>query len=224
MMSIIRDSSSPGTGADTVRQQDRDPGDRSRRPAPAESVQAFRQALEQQAAGQRAPARENGSHDGARTQAVLQHGEDRAALQATPARSPGESGRGSGDALPAAEAAAMWQAQHMAHQAPAIASPTPPPAANPAALAQMLERHVRQLAVTEGGALHGEGQVLLRLDESTLPGTDLMLTRTADGWLLQADVRSSESFEAIREAAGQLGERFAARGLGTLVVEPRYHS
>lgn len=222
-MSIIRDSSTPGTGTDNVRQQDRDRGGTARPPAAAESVQAFRQALEQQASGQRAAAHEGGQ-DGGRQHATLQHADERSAFQQSPARNPGEPGRGGGDALPAAEAAAMWQAQHLAQQAPAIATATPPPAANPAALAQMLERHVRQLAVTEGGARDGEGRILLRLDESTLPGTDLMLTRTTDGWLLQADVRSSESFEAIREAAGQLGERFAARGLGNLVVEPRYHS
>ncbi len=117
----------------------------------------------------------------------------------------------------------MWQAQHLAAQAQSMPASAPPPPANPATLARMLERHVRQFAVSEGGTLNGDGQVLLRLDESTLPGTDLMLSRTADGWVLQADVRSAESFDAIREAAGQLGERFAQRGLGSLVVEPRYH-
>lgn len=217
-MSIIRNTSS-NDEAGAVRQQGRDRDVRERRPADSGSVQAFRQAMEQQGAGQAS------ARDGARPDASLQrsHAERPAFHQAT-GQDPREAGRGSADILPPAESAAMWQAQHLASQAPAVATSAPPPATNPAALAQMLERHVRQLAVSEGGAADSDSQVLLRLDEATLPGTDLMLTRTTDGWLLQAEVRSAESFEAIREAAGQLGERFAARGLGKLVVEPRYHA
>jgi hypothetical protein len=81
---------------------------------------------------------------------------------------------------------------------------------------------VRQLAVGEGGA-DGDGKVLLRLADSTLPGTDLLLSRTADGWLLRADVRSRYSFDAIRDAAPRLAERFADRDLGTLTIEPHFH-
>ncbi|MCE7031704.1 hypothetical protein LY625_03575 [Lysobacter sp. GX 14042] len=216
-MSIIRNTSGNETGA--VRQQGRDPDVRERRPADSGSVQAFRQAMEKQGAGQA------GAHGASRQDASLQQAQDgRPAFQQATAQDPREPGRGSADILPPAESAAMWQAQHLAAQAPAVTTGAPPPTANPAALAQMLERHVRQLAVSEGGATDSNSQVLLRLDEATLPGTDLMLTRTTDGWLLQADVRSAESFTAIREAAGQLGERFAARGLGNLVVEPRYHA
>lgn len=212
-MSIIRNT--PGNDAGTVRQQEGDRDLRSRKPADKDSIQEFRQAMDQRGAAARG---NTGDEMQAAQQARLheRHG-DAAAGQDT-----GELGRGSADVLPPAESAAMWQAHQLAAQAPALAASAPQAAANPAVLAQMLERHVRQFAVSEGGTLNGEGQVLLRLDDSTLPGTDLMLTRTADGWLLQADVRSSESFDAIRDAAGKLGERFAERGLGTLVVEPRY--
>ena len=219
-MSIIRSGSGPGSDTGAVRQQEAPQGGGNPKRADAETVQAFRQAMEQhrqgRADGQHPQGNQAQQQPGASTRgdAGFRHPAQQDAVD------PGRSGA---DALPPPESAAMWQAQHMAAHAQSIPAAAPPPPANPAALAQMLERHVRQFAVSDGGALDGDGQVLLRLDESTLPGTDLMLTRTTDGWLLQADVRSSESFEAIRQAAGQLGERFAQRGLGTLVVEPRYH-
>lgn len=219
-MSIIRSGSGPGTDAGAVRQQEGERGSRTAGRADAESVQAFRQAMEQhqagRAAGQHANAGDAQPRPGTSTgeEAAFRHGMQQDAA---------DHGRNGADVLPPPESAAMWQAQHMAAQAQSMPAAAPPPPANPATLAQMLERHVRQFAVSEGGTLNGDGQVLLRLDEATLPGTDLMLSRTADGWVLQADVRSAESFDAIRQAAGQLGERFAERGLGTLVVEPRYH-
>lgn len=127
----------------------------------------------------------------------------------------------SSDALPPADASLLWQAQMALRdvQAPAAA---PPPPVNTAAFAELIERHVRQLAVGDGGP-EGDGSILLRLADSTLPGTDLLLSRTADGWLLRADVRSRYSFDAISDAAPQLAERFASRNLGTLTVEPHFH-
>lgn len=212
-MSIIRNG--PGTDTGTVRQQEGERGKRTPGRPDAGSVDAFREVMARQRAG---------GDEGQARQAqppVAEQGDEVAHRQ--PGQDLREPARGGADVLPPPESAALWQAQHLAAQAPALATHAPPAAANPAALAQMLERHVRQFAVSEGGARHGEGQVLLRLDEATLPGTDLMLTRTVDGWLLQADVRSAESFDAIRQAAGQLGERFAERGLGNLVIEPTYH-
>lgn len=212
-MSIIRNG--PGTETGALRQQEGERGgDRTRGRADAGSVEAFREMMAQQRAA---------GHEGLPRPAQVAQDARGDAAHPQAGQDLRDPARGSADVLPPPESAALWQAQHMATQAPALATHAPPAAANPAALAQMLERHVRQLAVSEGGALHGEGQVLLRLDESTLPGTDLMLTRTTDGWLLQAEVRSADSFDAIRQAAGQLGERFAERGLGNLVVEPRYH-
>jgi hypothetical protein len=87
--------------------------------------------------------------------------------------------------------------------------------------AELIERHVRQLAVSGGD--DGDGKVLLRLADSTLPGTDLLLSRTADGWLLRADVRSRYSFDAILDAAPELTRRFADRNLGTLSIDPHFH-
>lgn len=123
-----------------------------------------------------------------------------------------------------AEVLAMLQAQGAlrdgGHAAPA-AAPLP---ANPAAFADLLERHVRQLAVGGGTAAPDrDGQVLLRMADATLPGTDLLLSKTADGWLLRADVRSRDSFDAIHEAAPELARRFAERNLGTLEIDPQFH-
>lgn len=128
----------------------------------------------------------------------------------------------SASSLPPADASALFQAQ-MALRDGAMPAQAPPPAANPQAFADLIERHVRQLAVDDGVARDGDGQVLLRLADATLPGTDLLLSRNGDGWTLRADVRSRESFDAIREAAPQLAKRFAERNLGTLEIDPHFH-
>ena len=124
-----------------------------------------------------------------------------------------------------AELLAMMQAQsalrdgaHMAQAAPAAPAP-----ANPAAFTELIERHVRQLAVGGNGVDERDGQVLLRMADATLPGTDLMLSKTADGWMLRADVRSRDSYDAIREAAPELAKRFAERNLGTLEIDSQFH-
>src|SRR3546814_17544815 len=67
------------------------------------------------------------------------------------------------------------------------------------------------------------GRVLLRMAYATLPGTDLLLSRTPEGWVLPADVRSRSSFDAIREAAPTLARRFAERNPGTLRTDPPLH-
>ncbi len=128
----------------------------------------------------------------------------------------------SGNNAPPAEASAMWQAQ-LAMRDAATQTQLAAPTSNAAAFADLIERHVRQMAVSSGVAGDGDGQVLLRLADDTLPGTDLLLSKTADGWQLRADVRSRSSFDAIREAGPELARRFAERGLGQLSVDPRFH-
>lgn len=137
----------------------------------------------------------------------------------------GQDGSGTGETMRPAELAALMQAQVITQQAPtALPAATPQGHANPQALADMLERHVRQLAVTADSSNRAEqGQVLLRLNDATLPGTDLLLTRTDTGWLLRADVRSRGSYDAIQQAAPQLAERFASRNLGTLEVDSHFN-
>jgi len=82
---------------------------------------------------------------------------------------------------------------------------------------------VRQLAVGGNDVDERDGQVLLRMADATLPGTDLMLSKTADGWMLRADVRSRDSYDAIREAAPELARRFAERNLGVLEIDSQFH-
>jgi len=128
------------------------------------------------------------------------------------------------ETLRPAELAALYQAQVATREAPTALPPAAPQAhTNPQALADMLERHVRQLAVSPNASADEKGQVLLRLNDTTLPGTDLLLSRTETGWLLRADVRSRGSYDAIQQAAPKLTERFASRNLGELEVQPQYH-
>ncbi|WP_143703915.1 MULTISPECIES: hypothetical protein [Luteimonas] len=125
---------------------------------------------------------------------------------------------------PPADAAALLQTQ-MALRDPGFAAQTQQatPQANPGQLMEMMERHVRQLAVSDTQNASNEGQVLLRMSDATLPGTDLLLSKSADGWVLRADSRSRESFDAIREAGPELARRFADRNLGTLTIDPHFN-
>ncbi len=229
-MSIERTQSSQSDNATRQVDKPRDrPHDKPREPEPG-LVDRFRTLMQARAEGKdpRLQGREAGETaigglegrpegDGrhvATDQAVQRKGADE-----------GDSGQhAGGDTLQPAELAAIYQAQVLAREIPAAPPPAAPTAhANPQALADMLERHVRQLAVGPHGAGEDRGQVLLRLNDATLPGTDLLLSRTDRGWLLRADVRSRGSYDAIRQAAPQLAERFAARNLGTLEVEPHLH-
>ena len=130
------------------------------------------------------------------------------------------------ETLERSDVLALFQAQAgLRGDAAALPVPVAAPAANAQAMFDLVERHVRQMAVAGSGhAGDDDGQVLLRLSDTTLPGTDLLLTRTADGWSLRADVRSRDSFDAIREAAPELARRFAERNLGTLEIDPHYHA
>ncbi len=124
--------------------------------------------------------------------------------------------------MPSAESAAMLQAQMALRDGGHTPAPAAPQA-DPGQLLDMMERHVRQLAVHDAHQGGGDGQVLLRMNDATLPGTDLLLSREGDGWVLRADSRSRESFDAIREAGPQLARRFAERNLGTLTIDPHFH-
>ena len=117
-------------------------------------------------------------------------------------------------------AAMMFQAQLMAsHPAPVTSGHVQ---VNPNAFADMIEKHVKQLAATEG-VNEKDQKVLLRMSDMTLPGTDFLLTRNEDGsWLLRADVMSRSSYDAITRAAPQLAKRFAEKNLGELEISPHF--
>ena len=231
-MSIQRTQSTQSENAtrDVERTRDR-PHDKVREEPKAELVDRFRTLMQTRGDGKEQrldPGRQGheaadsfqidgqaeAGNEAVTDQAVLRKGHDE-----------GDSGHNAGgDSLQPAELAALYQAQVMAREVPATPAPAAPlPNANPQALADMLERHVRQLAIGPGSASGEDGQVLLRLADSTLPGTDLLLSRTESGWRLRADVRSRGSFEAIQQAAPRLAERFASRNLGTLEIDPHFH-
>lgn len=109
-------------------------------------------------------------------------------------------------------------------QPQAVGAPPPaaaPPAAAPA-LAELIERHVRQMLVSETATSARGGDVLLRMSDAALPGTDLWLRRTEHGWKVRAEARSRDSYDAIVGGSAQLIRRFAEHGLGKLDVEPVY--
>jgi len=233
-MSIERNRSSESIDAARRREQaERPTGDQRQPPAP-ERIDRFRAVLDQAREG------ETGEQDlqmQARAQARAAQaqlsdqaaGDDIARANALSERA-GDTARKRADdlglsasSLQSADASALFHAQ-MALREGAAPAQTPPPATNPQALADLIERHVRQLAVGDAAARSSDGAVLLRMSDATLPGTDLLLTRTADGWSLRADVRSRSSFDAIREAAPELTKRFAERNLGTLSIDPHLHS
>ncbi|KRE94445.1 hypothetical protein ASG87_17735 [Frateuria sp. Soil773] len=101
-----------------------------------------------------------------------------------------------------------------------------PAAAGPAmlapALAELIERHVKQLLVPDASSRSSAQtrEIMLTLKDDVLPGTELWLSRTEQGWRLRADTRSADSYRALVDGAPQLIERFAAGNLGTLEIDP----
>jgi len=211
------------------------PADRPREAPPKEAVDRFRQLMqpgrqegraglaERQPQEQR-PASGPGPQAAA---AAAQRADEQAALRALEGRGQQDGGPDhhgmSANTIDGADLLAMMQAQSALREGAGATLPaaSAPPMASGKALAEMLERHVRQFAVDAAHAGGGDGQVLLRMSDATLPGTDLLLSRTADGWRLRADVRSRDSYDAIREAAPALARRFAEQNLGTLEIDPR---
>lgn len=227
-MSIER--SQPGSSVVSTQRPDADGSSRARREPPAaENVDRFRNLMQARDGARHAPgdAAQGSRPECPDARQASQETHSSAQRHAVPAMAERGAQRDQWwrfapqEELPSAEAAALSQAQLVPRDGipmPAAAAPQ----VNPSAFAEMVERHVRQMAVSAGGAGDGDGQVLLRLSDDTLPGTDLLLTRTADGWSLRADVRSRGSFDAIRDAAPQLAERFAARNLGRLSIDPHF--
>ena len=121
------------------------------------------------------------------------------------------------------EMAGLLHAHQVVQQAtsnPAAASQTA--AFNPQAFSEMVEKHVKQLAVSQDNAR--DGQVLLRMDDRTLPGTSLLLSRNLQGgWTLKADTTSRDSYNAISRAIPSLSRRFAQAGLGQIEVDSEFN-
>ncbi|HRO26017.1 MAG TPA: hypothetical protein PK743_06615 [Luteimonas sp.] len=224
-------SNRPGEGTQRV-DGDR-PGDKPREAPPKEQVDRFRQLMQHGRQEGRAGAPQEqrpGSTDAGRLAAgaTTRHADEQVALRGLDGRGGRDAGtdnNGMGaNSIDGADLLAMMQAQSALRDS-ALAPPTTPapPMASGKALAEMLERHVRQLAVDGAAGSDGDGHVLLRMADATLPGTDLLLSKTAEGWHLRADVRSRDSYDAIREAAPALALRFAEHNLGTLEIDPHFN-
>lgn len=210
------------------------PRNESREPATAEQVEKFRNLMYSRGAGQAQKADgQSGRLLGWEAAKIASDGRGQVTQSAQTATEQAvrfDSGdqrhsggwQADGSELQSAEIAALQQAHVAVRETAAMPAAAPTAQFNPRALADMLERHVRQFAVGSGARAGENGEVLLRLNDRTLPGTDLLLTRTENGWLLRADVRSRSSYEAIEQSASRLTERFASRQLGTLEVSPHY--
>ena len=121
-----------------------------------------------------------------------------------------------------AEALAIAHAGRLAEMPPAIASSgtNPSPQGASAELAELIEKHVRRLLVSDDAAHGGrDARVVLSIGDGVLAGADLVLTRGEHGWLLHADVRNDRQAEAMRQSAPDLARRFADGGLGTIAIE-----
>ena len=102
----------------------------------------------------------------------------------------------------------------------ATAPPAPTQSSMPSAtLADLIERHVRQLLVGEVSATGDSNQVLLKLSDATLPDTDLLLTRSAEGWKLRVESTRADSARSVEDGMDALIARFEQRRLGKLEVE-----
>ncbi|WP_426702936.1 type III secretion HpaP family protein [Rhodanobacter sp. Col0626] len=90
------------------------------------------------------------------------------------------------------------------------------------ALAELIERHVKQLLVPDATSRSSaqSREIMITLKNGLLPDTDLWLSRTDKGWRLRADTHSANAYHALVEGAPQLIERFASSKLGELEVDP----
>lgn len=115
---------------------------------------------------------------------------------------------------------ALQQAQLTLHQN--MVQPTPTTVSNMApALAELISRHVKQLLVPDASSRHTRSrEIMITLKDDILPGTELWLSRTADGWRLRADTRSPDAYRMLTEEAPDLVERFASHRLGRLDIDP----
>ncbi|MFK2891663.1 type III secretion HpaP family protein [Dyella flagellata] len=116
------------------------------------------------------------------------------------------------------------QTLHLAQQAVNANAEQAPArhAAMAPALAELIERHVKQLLVPDASSRSTaqSREIMITLKDGLLPGTELWLSRTSSGWKLRADTRSSTAYRSLLEGAPQLIERFAQSKLGELEVCP----
>jgi len=108
-------------------------------------------------------------------------------------------------------------AQFNAQQPDSVAQSTFTPA-----LAELIERHVKQLLVPDATSQSSaqSREIMISLKDGLLPNTELWLSRTPTGWRLRADTRSTDAYRSLVDGAPQLIKRFADSQLGELEIDP----
>jgi len=94
-----------------------------------------------------------------------------------------------------------------------------PQASPPAMLDDLIAQYVRQMAISEPSA--ADPRLMLKLDPTLFPETELFLIKGAEGWILQANTRAPAVFHLLAEYGPALERRFAFRRLGMLTIESR---
>lgn len=238
-MSTSNSISSQNSQAAERAQADRPRDKPAERQAPPREHSDRFDKLMQERAGERSGLQGKGAQDGksegmarseqsqqmASAQRAGDQGQQVAALQEQTGRQGQGQQQGDGQqgTLLTGEMAGLLHAQQMVHHAvtqPASAAQAA--AFNPQAFSEMVEKHVKQLAVSQDNVR--DGQVLLRMDDRTLPATNLLLSRNPQGgWTLKADTTSRESFNAISRAIPSLSRRFSEAGLGQIEVDSEFN-
>jgi hypothetical protein len=110
------------------------------------------------------------------------------------------------------------QAQAPAH-ASAVAQQSAAQSQRAHDVAELLRKHVRQMAVSPKLAAQSTTQVWLRLSDELLPGTELLVDYQHGSWRVQARSDSDASIAMMESCSEQLRERFAASELGDVRLE-----
>src|SRR5690606_33399043 len=169
------------SAADAARAREGTAEARERPPANREQSDRFRDALDHARQGVQQQAQrpgegqaEAGHGDSAEVRQTVTDDAVHRAGERERGDSGGQASEGADGEARLLDPALLWQAQHALRGDAPAAMPAPVGASN--AVLELIERHVRQLAVGAGAAdPRGDGQVLLRMSDSTLPGTDLLL-------------------------------------------------
>ena len=84
----------------------------------------------------------------------------------------------------------------------------------------LLGRHVDQfLASDKAMNTANNGQVMLRLNDASLAGASLLLTRTEQGWCLKTTSKRQDIIAIMEKSSAKLVAQFANAGLGQLDLD-----
>ena len=84
-------------------------------------------------------------------------------------------------------------------------------------LAELIAKHVRKMFVSQPGV--GQQAIMLQLNDDSLPGTDLVLLKDDNNWRLEARSDSEDTLNDINDCADDLTQAFVDLDLGRLQIE-----